>query len=116
MKTTGHPRGGVPLAWFVDQCPALTSWCYSMRLGVAGADVSGRLDAAVIAKAKTIAILACHTDVEWILDFTSAINQRKDLTMGDKGGKKDKDKSKKQKTAKHEQKVKGAQEKNRPKS
>ena len=36
--------------------------------------------------------------------------------MGDKGGKKDKDKSKKQKTAKQEQKVKGAQEKNRPKS
>ena len=36
--------------------------------------------------------------------------------MGDKGGKKDKDKSKKQKTVKQEQKVKGAQDKNRPKS
>jgi hypothetical protein len=36
--------------------------------------------------------------------------------MGDKGGKKDKDKSKKQKTAKQEQKAKGAHEKNRPKS
>jgi hypothetical protein len=35
--------------------------------------------------------------------------------MGDKGGKKDKDKSNKQKTAKQQQKVKGAQEKNRPK-
>jgi hypothetical protein len=35
--------------------------------------------------------------------------------MGDKGGKKNKDKSTKQKTAKHEQKVKGAQDKNRPK-
>ena len=44
------------------------------------------------------------------------INPRKDLTMGDKGGKKDKDKSKKQKTAKHDQKVKQGQDKNRPKS
>jgi hypothetical protein len=52
-------------------------------------------------------------DVECILDFTSAINIRKDPTMGDKGGKKDKDKSKKQKTAKQEQKAKGTQEKNR---
>jgi hypothetical protein len=34
--------------------------------------------------------------------------------MGDKGGKKNKDK--KQKSTKHEQEVKGAQEKNRPKS
>ncbi len=35
--------------------------------------------------------------------------------MGDKGGKKDKDKSKKQKNAKHEQQVKKAQDKPRPK-
>ena len=35
--------------------------------------------------------------------------------MGDKGGKKDKDKSKKQQTANRAQKVKGAQEKNKPK-
>jgi hypothetical protein len=35
--------------------------------------------------------------------------------MGDKGGKKGKDKSKKQQTAKQAQKVKGAQEKNKPK-
>jgi hypothetical protein len=35
--------------------------------------------------------------------------------MGDKGGKKNKDKDTKQKSAKHEQKVKGAQDKNRPK-
>jgi hypothetical protein len=36
--------------------------------------------------------------------------------MGDKGGKKDKDKSKKQKAEKQEQKVKAGQEKNRPKA
>jgi hypothetical protein len=36
--------------------------------------------------------------------------------MGDKGGKKDKDKSKKQKSEKQQQKVKAGQEKNRPKS
>ena len=36
--------------------------------------------------------------------------------MGDKGGKKDKDKMKKQKTTKQEQKVKGNQDKNRPKT
>jgi hypothetical protein len=35
--------------------------------------------------------------------------------MGDKGGKKNKDKSKKQKSTKQEQKVKSAQDKNRPK-
>ena len=35
--------------------------------------------------------------------------------MGDKGGKKDKDKSKKQKSDKQQQKVKAGQEKNRPK-
>jgi hypothetical protein len=37
------------------------------------------------------------------------------MIVGDKGGRKDKDKSKKQKTAKHEQQVKKAQDKNRPK-
>jgi len=47
--------------------------------------------------------------------FASTIRARKDGTMGDKGGKKNKDKDKKQKSAKHEQKVKGAQDKNRPK-
>jgi hypothetical protein len=36
--------------------------------------------------------------------------------MGDKGGKKDKDKSKKQKADKQEQKVKAGQDKNRPKA
>jgi hypothetical protein len=36
--------------------------------------------------------------------------------MGDKGGRKDKDKSKKQQTDKKEQKVKAGQEKNRPKN
>jgi hypothetical protein len=36
--------------------------------------------------------------------------------MGDKGGKKDKDKSKKQKATKQEQKVKGNQDKTRPKT
>jgi len=36
--------------------------------------------------------------------------------MGDKGGKKNKDKDQKQKSAKHDQKVKGSQEKNRPKN
>ena len=41
---------------------------------------------------------------------------RKDETMGDKGGKKDKDKSKKQKADKQQQKVKAGQEKNRPKA
>jgi hypothetical protein len=35
--------------------------------------------------------------------------------MGDKGGKKNKEKSKKQKSTKQEQKVKAGQEKNRPK-
>lgn len=35
--------------------------------------------------------------------------------MGDKGGKKDKDKSKKQKSDKQQQKVKAGQEKSRPK-
>jgi hypothetical protein len=35
--------------------------------------------------------------------------------MGDKGGKKNKDKSKKQKSDKQAQKVKAGQEKNRPK-
>jgi hypothetical protein len=39
----------------------------------------------------------------------------KDHAMGDKGGKKDKDKSKKQKAMKQEQMVKGKQDKNRPK-
>jgi len=33
--------------------------------------------------------------------------------MGDKGGKKDKDKSKKQKAMKHDQAMKGKQDKNR---
>ena len=41
---------------------------------------------------------------------------RKDETMGDKGGKKDKDKSKKQKADKQQQKVKAGQDKNRPKA
>ena len=36
--------------------------------------------------------------------------------MGDKGGKKDKDKSKKQKEAQHKQQIAGKQDKNRPKS
>jgi len=40
---------------------------------------------------------------------------RKDHAMGDKGGKKDKDKSKKQKATKQEQVMKGKQDKNRPK-
>ena len=35
--------------------------------------------------------------------------------MGDKGGKKDKDKSKKQKATKQEQAMQGKQDKNRPK-
>ena len=39
----------------------------------------------------------------------------KDYAMGDKGGKKDKEKSKKQKANKHEQSAKGKQNKNRPK-
>ena len=50
-----------------------------------------------------------------IRGFAFIIISRKDRTMGDKGGKKNKDKDKKQKSAKHEQKVKGAQDKNRPK-
>jgi hypothetical protein len=41
---------------------------------------------------------------------------RKDEAMGDKGGKKDKDKTKKQKDEKQQQKAKGNQEKNRPKA
>ena len=49
------------------------------------------------------------------LRITFIIPTRKDLAMGDKGGKKDKDKSKKQKSAKQEQKVKGAKDMNRPK-
>jgi hypothetical protein len=40
---------------------------------------------------------------------------RKDDAMGDKGGKKDKDKSKKQKANKQEQSTKGKQDKTRPK-
>jgi hypothetical protein len=40
---------------------------------------------------------------------------RKDYAMGDKGGKKDKEKSKKQKTHKQEQKTKGKQDKPQPK-
>ena len=40
-----------------------------MRLGIARADVNGQLDAAVIAKAATIAILACPTGVECTRDF-----------------------------------------------
>ncbi|HEX3727456.1 MAG TPA: hypothetical protein VHV08_14480 [Pirellulales bacterium] len=40
---------------------------------------------------------------------------RKDYAMGDKGGKKDKEKSKKQKASKHDQLAKGKQDKNRPK-
>ena len=36
--------------------------------------------------------------------------------MGDKGGKKNKDKSKKQQSIKHEQKLKANQAKNRPKN
>ena len=39
----------------------------------------------------------------------------KDYAMGDKGGKKDKDKSKKQKGKKQEQSTKGKQDKTRPK-
>jgi hypothetical protein len=55
------------------------------------------------------------TNVEFNRDFDSTINHGADLTMGDKGGKKDKDKSKKQQTAKQAQKAKGAQDKNKPK-
>ena len=40
---------------------------------------------------------------------------RKDNAMGDKGGKKDKEKDKKQKVSKQEQSAKGKQDKNRPK-
>ena len=40
---------------------------------------------------------------------------RKDYAMGDKGGKKDKEKSKKQKTNKQEQSAKGKHDKTRPK-
>jgi hypothetical protein len=43
------------------------------------------------------------------------VSRIKDPTMGDKGGKKDKDKSKKQKADKQQQKAKTGQEKNRPK-
>jgi hypothetical protein len=39
----------------------------------------------------------------------------KDCAMGDKGGKKDKDKSKKQKANKQQQSVKGKQDKGQPK-
>ena len=46
----------------------------------------------------------------------SVSSPRKDVTMGDKGGKKDKDKSKKQKADKQQQKVKAGQDKNRPKA
>ena len=49
-------------------------------------------------------------------DIRHLTSLRKDKTMGDKGGKKDKDKSKKQKSEKQQQKVKEGQEKNRPKS
>lgn len=40
---------------------------------------------------------------------------RKDYAMGDKGGKKDKEKSKKQKTVKQGQKTKGKQDKSQQK-
>ena len=40
---------------------------------------------------------------------------RKDYAMGDKGGKKDKEKSNKQKASKQAQSAKGKQEKSRPK-
>jgi hypothetical protein len=40
----------------------------------------------------------------------------KDCTMGDKGGKKDKEKSQKQKTHKQDQKMKGKQDRAQPKS
>src|SRR5687768_2472842 len=60
----------------------------SMRLDVARGDVNGQLDAAVIAEATTIAILACPTDVECILDFTSAINHRKDRQWETKAARK----------------------------
>ncbi len=40
----------------------------------------------------------------------------KDLAMGDKGGKKDKEKSKKQKESQQKQELKGKQDKNRPKT
>jgi hypothetical protein len=40
---------------------------------------------------------------------------RKDFAMGDKGGKKDKEKSKKQKTDKQGKKTKGKQDKPQPK-
>ena len=39
-----------------------------------------------------------------------------DHAMGDKGGKKDKDKSKKQKASQQKQELKGKQDKNRPKA
>jgi hypothetical protein len=68
-----------------------------------------------IIKASMVAIFSSDTNVEFNRDFAPTTNRREDLTMGDKGGKKDKDKSKKQKSAKQEQKVKGTPEKNRPK-
>ena len=40
----------------------------------------------------------------------------KDLTMGDKGGKKDKHKNQKQKAAQQKQEMKGKQEKTQPKT
>lgn len=66
-------------------------------------------------EATTEAFVYRRLHVQLCSSFASTIRARKDRTMGDKGGKKNKDKDKKQKSAKHEQKVKGAQDKNRPK-
>ena len=66
-------------------------------------------------KRPVVTFLSGVTNVEFNHDFASTIMHGEDLIMGDKGGKKDKDKSKKQQTAKQQQKVKGAQEKNKPK-
>jgi hypothetical protein len=43
------------------------------------------------------------------------LTTKKGFEMGDKGGKKDKDKNKKQQSAKDDRKSKGKAEKNRPK-
>jgi hypothetical protein len=49
------------------------------------------------------------------IDLEARLPTRKDYAMGDKGGKKDKDKSKKQKASKQEQSAKVKQDKNRAK-
>jgi hypothetical protein len=47
--------------------------------------------------------------------FEPGLQVRKEFVMGDKGGKKDKEKSQKQKTSKQQQSAKGKQDKNRAK-